>query len=80
MDDRFRHYFRFTVRAVCLEACRFGNGYDRWSTVDGGRGGIYEADAIKCGHGLKEAYGRRHVVKVIGDGNLGRLSDRFVRL
>ena len=63
-----------------LEASRFGNGYNRRSAVDGGGGGIYEADAIKFGHGLKEGDGCGDVVEVVGEGNLGRLPDRLVRL
>jgi hypothetical protein len=65
---------------VGLQARGFGNGYDRRSTVDGGRRGIDESEAVEFGHGLEEVYGRRDIVEVVGEGDLGRLPNRFVRL
>jgi len=63
-----------------VKACRFGNGYDRGSAVDGRRRGIHESEGAEFGHGLKEVYGCGDIVEVVGEGNLGRLSDRFVCL
>lgn len=41
---------------------------------------MHKSEAAKFGHGLKGLYGRGDVVEVVGEGDLGRVSDRFVCL
>ena len=79
-DDRLTHHLGLTIWAMRLKAGGLRDRYDWGGTIDGRTGRVDNPSAIKFGHHLKEIYCCSNIVLVIGEWNLGRLANCFVRL